>query len=154
MQKDNYSPESQEAECRAYCHDAKRGYAVAPEHVYREVYTAKNSGDIRPELDRLKQAVIRGDVSVIVALKADRLFRDILDGMEFKNFLRRYKARVEFVLGQYDDSPLGQMMYALDLFAAENQWGAIREATRRGIAERIKEGKPLAGIKPCTATDG
>jgi DNA invertase Pin-like site-specific DNA recombinase len=145
-QRDNYSPESQIALGSEYA--AAKSYAISPEHIYREVFTGKESGDHRPELQRLKAAIIAGEISVVIALKADRMFRDILDGMVFAQFLRSHKARLEFIQGNNDTSPLGQVMYALELFSAESHWEAIKEATERGRKARIASGKPLAGKKP------
>lgn len=145
-QRDNYSPESQLALASEYA--AGKGYTVADGHVFNEVWTAKASGDLRPELQRLKAAIVAGHVEVVIALKADRMFRDILDGMVFAQFLRSNRARLEFVLEGNDDSPLGIVMYGLKLYGAETQWEAIREATQRGMMARIKAGKPRAGKKP------
>lgn len=145
-QRDNTSPESQIALASEYA--TSKGYSVAAGHVYREVWTAKASGDLRPELQRLKAAIVAGEVEVVIALKADRMFRDILDGMVFAQFLRANRARLEFVLEANDDSPLGLVMYGLKLYGAETHWDAIREATQRGMMARLKSGKPRAGGKP------
>lgn len=146
LQRDNYSPETQIEQGMAYI--GANGYAVAPEHVFREVYSAKNSGDSRPELLRLKEAVIRGEITVIVALKVDRIFRDIDDAILFRRFLKQHEARIEFVLERFEDTAIGKFMYQLAAYSAESRWEDIREATIRGRQARVKSGKPLAAGKP------
>src|SRR5207249_1877457 len=57
-QRDNYSPETQEDDCRACA--ARKGYAVSEAHVYRETHTATDLWE-RPELTRARAAIARGE---------------------------------------------------------------------------------------------
>src|SRR5262245_17389144 len=60
--------DTQEAEGRAYAE--RMGYHV--EEVYRETFTSLEFWG-RPELTRLRAAIARGDVDVVVVLKMERL---------------------------------------------------------------------------------
>src|SRR5215212_12172029 len=88
VQRDNYSPETQFEAIADWCRD--KGYQLAPDNIFRDVYTGKSSADERPAFDMLQRAVIGGSVTVIVALKADRVFRDHLEAMAFLKFLRHH----------------------------------------------------------------
>ena len=131
---------------RAYIES--KGYSLKPEHIYREVFTAKDSADIRPEYNRMKKAIIDGEIDVVISLKADRMFRDASDGLAFWTWLKPFRCRMEFVQEANDDTPTGKIMYGMKLLMAESHWEAIREASSRGRIARMKSGKPLAGKKP------
>jgi site-specific DNA recombinase len=146
-QRDNYSPETQREAIKKHCQ--AKGYTLTEAHFFADVYTAKGSADHRPGLEALKIAVISGGAKVVVALKADRLFRDQLEAAAFLKFLRQYKCKLDFVLeGEQDDSPLGTFLYSARMFGAEMHWEAIKEATGRAMQARIDSGKPLPGTKP------
>jgi site-specific DNA recombinase len=64
---------TQEQRCREYA--AARGYVVDEEHVYREVHTGTELWE-RPQLAKMREAVRRREVDVVVAFAIDRLSRE------------------------------------------------------------------------------
>jgi DNA invertase Pin-like site-specific DNA recombinase len=73
QQEDGTSPETQEAECRAYA--ARHGLVVSEPHVYREVHTGAELWQ-RPLLTRLRAAMRWREVDAVVVHAIDRLSRD------------------------------------------------------------------------------
>src|SRR3712207_4949195 len=64
---------SQEHRCRQ--HAQAHGYTVDEAHIYREVYSRMELWD-RPQLSRLREAVRRREVAVVIAYAIDRLSGD------------------------------------------------------------------------------
>jgi site-specific DNA recombinase len=65
---------TQEAECRAYA--ANQGWEVLEEHVYRETFSGAYLWE-RPELTRLRAAMVRGQFDVLLVHDLDRLSREV-----------------------------------------------------------------------------
>jgi DNA invertase Pin-like site-specific DNA recombinase len=53
VQRDNYSPETQFEAIADWCRD--KGYQLAPDNIFRDVYTGKSSADQRPAFDMLQR---------------------------------------------------------------------------------------------------
>lgn len=93
---DQLSPpaaERQVERLRAYA--AERGWAVAPEHIYRDEGVSGLRRE-RPGLDRLLTAVAHGEVDVVLAASRDRVARDELVLREVLDACERTGCRVVF----------------------------------------------------------
>ena len=99
------SLDTQEAEGRAYA--ARMGYHVVA--VYREIYTSQAFWD-RPELARLREAIVAGTVDVVVCLKTERLGGTSTQVGALEYLLERHGARLEFALQQFEDTPTGRIV--------------------------------------------
>ena len=64
---------TQEARCRA--HAEQHRYCVAEACIYREVHTGTELWE-RPQLTRLREAIRRREVDIVVVYAIDRLSRD------------------------------------------------------------------------------
>ena len=117
------------------------------EHVYREVHTGTELWE-RPPLTRMREAIRRREVDVVVAFAIDRLSRKPVHlGVIFTEADHAGVA-VEFVTEQIDDSPEGELIRFVRGYAAQVEHEKIKERTMRGRMARAKAGKPLPGPRP------
>ncbi len=93
------SIEAQEADCREYC--AQRGYTVVAMYVDKGMSGLRKD---RPQYQALLKAASAGEFDVIVAWRADRLYRSIGVAMPLFEMLDRMGGRlaVELVEGNFD----------------------------------------------------
>ncbi len=143
-QRDNYSPETQEAACRQYA--AERGYAVAEEHVYREVHTASELWQ-RPELARAREAIARGEVQALICHDVDRFSRRQVHTAILADECERAGARLLFALSEFEQSATGDFLRNAKAFAAELELEKIKERTMRGLSGRLQAGKIKPGAR-------
>src|SRR3712207_1585373 len=88
------SLDTQEQFCQEYAE--RRGYAVEPSLVVREVYTGEELWD-RPKLAMLRDEVRRRNVDVLIAYAVDRLSRDPVHLLVVLSEAEHAGAVVEFV---------------------------------------------------------
>lgn len=141
-QEDGTSLETQEASCRSFA--AERGWEVTG--VYRDVFTGADLFD-RPQLGRLRDAIRRRDIDVVVAHALDRLTRNqahlgvILSEADYAG------VAVELVTEKLEDTPEGRLLQSVRGFVAEMERLKIAERTMRGRRARTEQGKLLPGGK-------
>jgi site-specific DNA recombinase len=138
------SPETQEAECRQYA--AEHGYLVDDAHVYREVHTRAELWE-RDVLTRLRRAIRLRLTDVVIVHAIDRLSGDPVHLAVILSEAEYAGVTVEFVTEPLDESPEGQLIRFIRGYAAKVEHAKIRERTQRGIAARIRAGKPLPGAR-------
>jgi site-specific DNA recombinase len=140
---DGSSLTTQEDRCRQYA--AERGYTVLEEHVYQEIYSGVELWE-RPMLTRLRDAIRRQAIDVVVAFAIDRLARDPVHLGVILSEADHKRVAVEFVSETLDDSPEGQLIRFVRGYAAKVEHEKIRERSIRGKLARVQSGKLLAGM--------
>ena len=138
QEQDGTSLETQEAACRRYA--AERGYTVDESHVYREVHTGVELWE-RPQLTRLREAIRRREVDLVVAYAIDRLARDPVHLGVVLTEAEHAGVDVQFVSEPLDDSPEGQLIRFVRGYAAKVEHQKIRERSVRGKRARVEAGK-------------
>ena len=140
-QLDGTSPDTQEAGCRKHCAD--QGHAV----VMVESEAASGGSLERPGLDRIRAAIARREVDVLVVFDLDRLSRSQNHlGVLFWDIEETHGARVESV-NQDLNGPAGLVVRTLAGMLAQMEREKIRERTMRGRKARIEEGHvPTTGF--------
>ncbi len=134
--------ESQLDALRTYAQ--RKGYDTPTEFVDE----ARSGYDLaRPALDRLRDAVARGDVDVIVIHEIGRLSRDRCNQALLLKELRR-RARLEFVQHPSDASPQGELIENILGDFADFEGKVIRDRMRRGKLFRAREGALMGGFVP------
>jgi DNA invertase Pin-like site-specific DNA recombinase len=136
------SLDTQEAEGRAYAE--RMGYHVAV--VYREIYTSQAFWD-RPELARLREAIVGGTVDVVVCLKTERLGGTSTQVGALEYLLERHGARLEFVLQQFEDSPTGRIVKNVMVEFNSLRIESLKEQFSRNKRARLDAGRTLHGPK-------
>lgn len=158
-QRDNYSIPSQVMECKAYIE--KRGYAlvgnrfVDPETgqdaasgipAFVDDYSSRELS--RPALDGAYEYLEQFGYDVVVVYSIDRLDRDPYKLRTHEYGFIKGGAVVEYVKGDYADTPDGQFMKTVVGAAAklDNDWRT--ERFNRGKRQKARRGLFVAGRSP------
>jgi site-specific DNA recombinase len=125
--------------CREYA--ASRGLSVV-----EEICDEGLSGVIleRPGLERVRQLVREGQIDVVLMLDVDRLSRELAHLLILKPEIER-GSRLEFVSGNFENSPSGRMFFGIRGVIAQYERELIRERTMRGQRERARAGLVVGG---------
>lgn len=137
-----YSLRQQIEACRAWCE--AEGYEVA-----EEVEDAGYSGASleRPGIDRVRDLVAAGGVSVVVAQDRDRFAREPAYHYLLREEFAACGCAVRSLNNRGDDSPEGQLTDGIMDQIARFERLKIVERTRRGLLRRVKEGNVIRRSK-------
>lgn len=128
---EGYSLDAQRTKLDAYC--LAMGWHVCPNHVYVDAGESAKSV-ARPAFQRLLAAAQAGDVRRIVAVKLDRLSRNVRDFLGLVDDLRHDGCDLVLLAENFDTgTPTGK--FALTMFAA------MAELERATITDRVMSGK-------------
>jgi site-specific DNA recombinase len=133
------SLESQEARCRALC-EAK-GLDVVDVFVDGGV----SGGTLeRPQLTKLREAVARGEVSVVVVYAVDRLSRRQADTLALLEEFEGHGSGLMAASQDFDTtSPTGRAMLGMLAVFAELQRAEIRERTKVKLRSKAARGEAV-----------
>jgi site-specific DNA recombinase len=145
QEEDGTSLGTQEAACLA--HAPACDAAVGDAHIYREVHTGTELWE-RPQLRRLREAIRRRDIDVIICYAIDRLSRDPVHLGVILSEAEHAGVDVVFVSEPLDNSPEGQLIRFVRGYAAKVEHEKIRERSIRGRMARTAAGKILPGCRP------
>jgi DNA invertase Pin-like site-specific DNA recombinase len=134
------SLDTQEAEGRA--HADRAGYDVVA--VYREIYTSQAFWE-RPELARLRNAIVAGKVDVLLCLKTERLGGTSTQVSALEHLLERYGARLEFVLQEFTNDPMGRIGKTVYVEFNGLRIEGLKEQFARNKRARLEAGHSLHG---------
>lgn len=129
--------DSQLADGRKYA--AERGYEVVGEF-YETPDKVTSGADWLPELDRVMKLAQTGGFEVMVVREIDRLARNRFKQMSVEIQLESCGARVEYVIGQFEESAEGRLLKGLMSEFAEYEREKIRQRTARGIVRSVEAG--------------
>ena len=134
--------ESQLADCRR--HAESKGYTIVGE--YYETPDKQTSGaDWGAEIMRVVELAEAGAFDVLVVREVDRLARDQLKYVLLKNDLELSGVRIEYVIGNFDASPEGQLVEGFFAQVAAYEKAKIRQRTMRGRARSVNSGNVTIG---------
>jgi site-specific DNA recombinase len=143
-QEDNYSLESQLAQCRAYAQS--HGYTVAEQHIYRDVASGFTLD--RPQVTILRAALRAGEIDAVICNSFDRLASDTKDLYRLYDDLEAGQAALVSVSqGTFKDTPEGQMVMLAYTMGRQLWRKDHKERTSRGRLARAKSGKLVPGRK-------
>lgn len=126
-----YSLDAQRERLLAYCQAMQ--WTVAPQNVYIDAGVSGSSTD-RPAYQAMLLAAQAGNVQRIVAVKLDRLSRNVRDFLGLVDTLGSWGVGLALLTEQFDSStPQGR--FALTMFAS------LAELERHTIADRMASGK-------------
>ncbi|HEX3387027.1 MAG TPA: recombinase family protein, partial [Mucilaginibacter sp.] len=143
-QEDNTSLEQQEKDCRAYC--ATMGFTVVD--AFSEVYSAA-TWEGREIFKAMRERYLHGEANGVVVRTYSRFTRDIAHYYILREEMKHYDITLYCVKEQYDESPMGRMMQALQMGFNEQERAATRQRTIDGKRARVEnKHQYLAGKKP------
>ncbi len=125
--------------CRKHAVD--RGYVVVAE--YTEDYTGSVLD--RPELTRLRDMVASGAIQTVVVYDMDRMSRKAAHQMYLEEEFKKAGVAIDYVIGDYTDSPEGTLHKQIRAVIAEYEREKIKERTLRGKRGRAQAGSVLVG---------
>jgi site-specific DNA recombinase len=102
----------------------------------------------RPGLDRLRDAVRDGEVSIIAILSPDRLARKYAYQVLLLEEFRRAGCTVLFLQHPISDNPNDQLLLQIQGAVAEYERAILGERFRRGKLQKARAGQFLGGRPP------
>jgi len=123
-------------------HAAREGYEVL-----EEVSDPGQSGASlgRPGMDRVRDLVAAGGVSVVLAQDRDRFAREPAYHYLLRREFEEHGATIWALNDRGDDSPEGELTDGILDQLAKYERAKIAERTRRGKLRKAREGKVIAG---------
>jgi len=161
-QRSNYSVPTQIAECMKYCQ--KNGYTLVGNAyvdkktgldaeknensipAYVDDYTSREMN--RPSLDAALTYLEEYGFDIVVVLSIDRLARDPYIRQTLEREFSRRGANIEFALGNYEDSPEGEVRKDMDATFAKWENAKRVERCNRGKRGKAEKGLYVGGRTP------
>lgn len=135
---------------------AVRDYARAHNYRIAADLTDLESGDVlweRPQLTALRAIVRAGEAEVVVLNDSSRLTRNFRHRIVLREEFLHYGCRVEYVVGQPDDSEEGALLEMIHGYAHKIGRDKIIEGAIRGRHHRAKQLRILPGGPPLYGYD-
>ena len=144
--KDGRNLKSQIEMGRDYCQ--QHGYTIVSE--LAEDDRGADSADLDlPQLTRALNMARGGEYHVFVVRELDRLARSLAKQMLVEDELKRAGVEVEYILGEYPDTPEGNLQKNVKASVAEYERLKIAERNKRGRRNVVKSGRiMLHGDRP------
>jgi site-specific DNA recombinase len=138
-----YSLAQQLEALRAYCE--REGYEVL-----EEVSDPGQSGASleRPGMDRVRDLVAAGGVSVLLAQDRDRFAREPAYHYLLHREFEEHGTKIRALNDRGDETPEGDLTDGILDQLAKYERAKIMERTRRGRLQKAREGKIIATMKP------
>src|SRR5919202_652711 len=131
--------------------EALREYAVREGYeIIEEVTDAGQSGASleRPGMDRVRDLVAAGGVSVVLAQDRDRFAREPAYHYLLRREFEEHGCKLKALNDRGDDSPEGELTDGILDQLAKFQRAQIVRSSRRGKLQKAREGKVIAGHTP------
>jgi len=129
-----YSLPTQVDSCQKYA--IEKGYKVIAE--FQDMHTGTELE--RPGLNALYALVEKEPVNVLLVHDIDRLSREVGNQAIIEMELGNYGIRIEYVIGQYANSPEGELMKLVKSGIAQYENRQRAERSRRGRIGKAKAG--------------
>jgi site-specific DNA recombinase len=107
------------------------------------------SGELleRPGLNKLREDIRKGMIEKVVCYDPDRLSRKLMNQLIIDDEIRKSGVRLEFVNGEYANTPEGQLFFSLRGAISEFEKAKIKERTSSGRRSKAKKGKVVKDSK-------
>jgi site-specific DNA recombinase len=125
-------------------HSQNKGWHVVAELTEDERGASGASFDL-PQLNTALEMARAGEFDVLVTRELDRLARGIAKQLIIEEEFKRNGVKVEYVLGDYPNTPEGALMKNVRAVIAEYERLKTIERTIRGRRREVKEGSTLVG---------
>ncbi len=142
---------------------ARRGYSLAQQLEALREYAAREGYDVleevtdpgqsgaslaRPGMDRVRDLVAAGGVSVVLAQDRDRFAREPAYHYLLKREFEEHGCKIRALNDRGDESPEGELTDGILDQLAKYERAKIAERSRRGKLRKAREGKLIAGHTP------
>lgn len=124
-----------------------RAYGIVAELAEDE--SGASGADLHlPQLDRIFDMARASEFDVLIVREMDRLARDLAKQLLVEAELKACGVRIEYVLGEYPDTPEGNLQKHIKASVAEYERLKITERFVRGRVLRVKAGSVLVFGRP------
>ncbi len=130
---------------RAYA--ARKGYTVIAELAEDDRGASGAEIDL-PQLNAIREKARGSEFDVLIVREIDRLSRNLAKQLIVEEELQRAGVAIEYVLGEYPDTPEGNFMKHVRASVAEFEREKIRERMLRGRALKVRGGSVLVYQRP------
>lgn len=141
---DGYSLDSQEELCLKKAEELKIN--VSEINIYREEGVSGEELD-RPELNMLRDEVLKGLVNRVICVHPDRLSRDLTDKLIICRELQKNEVELVFVDTEYKNTPEGQLFFNMQSSIAQYELALIKKRTTRGRLEAVRKEKKVMPMR-------
>jgi site-specific DNA recombinase len=126
--------------CRERAHS--RGWQVVAE-LPEDDRGASGASFELPQLNRVREMARAKDFDVLVVREIDRLSRSLAKQLIVEEEMKRAGVQIDYVLGEYPDTPEGNLMKNIKASVAEYERLKIMERMVRGRRQKVKAGSVL-----------
>lgn len=130
---------------REYAND--RGFLVVAE-LSEDDRGASGAAFELEQLNRIREMARAGEFEVLVVREIDRLSRSLAKQLIVEEELKRGGVQIEYVLGEYPDTPEGNLMKNVRASIAEYERLKIAERNSRGRRLKVKAGNVIVYGRP------
>ena len=128
-------------------HATKRGWLIVAE-LAEDDRGASGAAFELPQLNRIRDMAQAGEFDILVVRELDRLSRSLAKQLLVEQELKHCGIEIEYVLGEYPDTPEGNLMKNLKASIAEYERLKISERMERGKQLKIKAGSVMVASRP------
>ena len=136
-QEEGTSLDTQAAACLELAHSM--GYSLDDADILRDQGTSSDPD--RPGLVNLKSVLAAGDVQIVFIFATDRIARDPLHVLLFREYLDEIGVHLQFVNGPSGNSPEDRLMQYLLGYVGQRERIDIAERTNRGKRKVAQDGR-------------
>lgn len=101
-----------------------------------------------PQLNRIREMAQAGEFDILVVREIDRLSRNLAKQLIVEEELKRASVQIEYVLGDYPDTPEGRLNKHIRATIAEFEREKILERLTRGRRQKVKGGSAIVHGRP------
>jgi len=138
--KDGRNLAGQLAMCQEYA--LKHGYAIIAELAEDDRGASGASFELE-QLNKILELAQDHAFDVLVVREVDRLSRNLAKQLIVEEWLKREGVRIEYVLGEYPDTPEGNLMKNIRATVAEFERLKIVERNNRGRRQKVEAGSVM-----------
>lgn len=143
--KEGRNLEGQLEMCRNYAQE--HGYEIVAELAEDDRGASGAEIDL-PQLTLVRNMAANGEFDVLVVREIDRLSRKLAKQLVVEQELKRTGVQVEYVIGEYPDTPEGDFQKHVKAAVAEYEREKIKERMVRGRRQKVKAGHVLVHGRP------
>lgn len=125
----------------------RHGYSVVAELSEDDKGVSGAEIDL-PQLNKIREMAHAGKFDVLVVREIDRLSRNLAKQLIVESELKRAGVNIEYVIGEYADTPEGNFMKHVRASVAEFEREKIRERMVRGRRQKVRAGSVLTSRHP------
>jgi site-specific DNA recombinase len=128
-------------------HALKKGYMIVAELSEDDRGASGVSFEL-PALNQALEMAKNGEFDILVVREIDRFARSLAKQLIIEQEFRRYGVQIEYVMGEYPDTPEGSVNKNIKAVIAEYERLKINERMVRGRRQKIKAGNVIIHGKP------